>query len=402
MDLKGGYAIAILLNGAIRNDSRVIKITRSLSKTFKVFLYYINPQKCDNDLFNDQVELRGFHINDVDHHPISRHLLIHRQYRFFIEKVLQEKIPFQYVYCNDYPTLSPGVKIAKKLNAELIYDSHEIYLETVNQFYPDIKGWKGWKYKWVIYAIRRIGRSIENKLLKKARLFITTNESYAGYFGNKYGHTPEVILMNCPETRKIAKQNLIRTQFGWDDHDMIILYQGVFNKGRGLEELIQSTQYMPKHFKTVLLGFGLLEKELKQLSSKFQVDDRVFFMDKVEHSELLDYSASASIGVLILDKFNKSKELSSANKIFEYMAAGIPIIATDLPENHRIIVECECGVLINTKNPKEIAKEIGLILEDVEKMETMGINGQNAYLDRYNWEKQEEKLLNALKIPEKQ
>ena len=72
----------------------------------------------------------------------------------------------------------------------------------------------------------------------------------------------------------------------------------------------------------------------------------------VPQAELHNWTASADLGVLILEPINLSKRLALANKIFEYMAARVPILATNLPENRRILDSCKCGWLTERWEPR--------------------------------------------------
>lgn len=80
-------------------------------------------------------------------------------------------------------------------------------------------------------------------------------------------------------------------------------------------------------------------------------------------------------------------------KMFEYMAAGIPVIASDIPLWKQIIDENQCGVCVNPFDSKEIAQAINSLVENPENAEKMGYNGQQAVLQKYNWSIEEQKLI---------
>ncbi len=81
------------------------------------------------------------------------------------------------------------------------------------------------------------------------------------------------------------------------------------------------------------------------------------------------------------------------NKMFEYMSAGIPVIASDFPLWREIIEGCGCGICVDPLDPKKIAEAIDYLVDNPEIARRMGENGRKAVYDRYNWDVEEKKLL---------
>jgi len=85
------------------------------------------------------------------------------------------------------------------------------------------------------------------------------------------------------------------------------------------------------------------------------------------------------------------------NKIFEYMAAALPIVASNFPLWKEIIEGNHCGICVNPLDPKEIARVIEYLIEHPEEAKKMGENGRKAVLEKYNWENESKKLLDVYK-----
>jgi glycosyltransferase involved in cell wall biosynthesis len=83
--------------------------------------------------------------------------------------------------------------------------------------------------------------------------------------------------------------------------------------------------------------------------------------------------------------------------MFEYMAAGLPVIASDFPLWRSIIEKAKCGICVDQTNPKEIRDKIESLISDTDKLKQMGINGRKAVDEEYNWEVEENKLINFYK-----
>ena len=84
-------------------------------------------------------------------------------------------------------------------------------------------------------------------------------------------------------------------------------------------------------------------------------------------------------------------------KMFEYMAAGIPVIASDFPLYKEILKDCDCAVFVDPLNPKAIAQAVSMLLNNESKAQEMGINGKKAVLEHFNWAKVEEDLYSLYK-----
>ncbi|HEU4864490.1 MAG TPA: glycosyltransferase, partial [Candidatus Limnocylindria bacterium] len=73
------------------------------------------------------------------------------------------------------------------------------------------------------------------------------------------------------------------------------------------------------------------------------------------------------------------------NKLFQYMAAGLPVVASDFPQVREVVVGAGCGVVVDTRRPAEIARGINALLADPESARAMGERGRRAVEERFNW-----------------
>jgi glycosyltransferase involved in cell wall biosynthesis len=383
----------VLLGGGIANDGRVIRSVRAISRIARVDLLCLDARDEDRNLFDDNVEIHSLPAYDYRPAGLAGHLNLHRQFDGFAAKALSLGVSFDAVHANDFPTLKPAAEIARKTGAKLVYDSHELFLETVNQFYHPSGLVKRLAVPAIVWASRRIGRRVERRLIREVDLFLTTNPHYAEWFVANYGVPEPAIVMNVPERVEARKTDRLRERLGIPGTDRIVLYQGVMNRGRGLTSLVRSAAGFDEGIRLVLVGRGPLESQLRMFGSAPDLEGRVFFTGMVPYDELPPLTASADLGVLILSPMNLSKKLSSANKIFEYMAAGIPILATDFPENRRVVAETDSGWLVKGRNAASLALAVNGIFADPDEMRRRGENGRRAHTERYNWAREEERLL---------
>lgn len=389
--------IAILLNGEIKNDYRVIKTIETLSKHHFIDVYYVNGNsKVDQKIFNNNVVLNCFNHFSTCKVRFLQHSFFCYEFSFFQREVLKSNIKYDIVWANDLPTLYPAYKVSKKLGCRLIFDSHEIYTETINQFFPrNATGIRKILFSFIIKLMRRHGERIERKLFSSIHTFITVNQSLLNYFQTNYPVKNGVVLMNVPKLSKNTSHDLVNYNklFTWDEKSKIIIYQGYLNEGRGIQYFVEIMKNLPHYFKMVIIGSGPLKKDLQNEVNKFSLENRIRLIDTVPLNELSNYTRGAHLGINLLESFNLSKQLASPNKLFEYIHAGIPVIATNTIENAKVLKKFNVGKL--TINDSEvIANHIKNLFKEKNDQYSLGLFSSKEY---YNWGKQEELLLSILK-----
>ena len=372
--------IAVLLDGPIKNDGRVRRIIVSLSEDHQVDLYYINGSEEDSELFNSTVNLYSAHFNE---NWFIRNLFFHRKFKEIKKSFVKNNIAYDFIYCNDYPLLYTSVKLkSRNLKSQLIYDSHEIYTETINQFFPT-NTWKRLYGKPLILLNKIIHNYIEKKYVKQVDHFVTVCNSFKTYFELKFKIKNIIVLKNCPKIHSFPiKNNKLRELLNIDEKRYILLYQGYINPGRGIEKMILAAKYLP-NYSFVIIGDGYKLKSYKSIKEKNNINN-FHFIGKIPFENLLEYTASADVGVMLIQPINKSKRLTLPNKVFEYMAAGIPVLTNHLPEASSIIKEEKCGFIIDDETPEIIASQIKSI--PLNKLNELGENGQKAIQNKYNWD----------------
>ena len=143
----------------------------------------------------------------------------------------------------------------------------------------------------------------------------------------------------------------------------------------------------------VALGDGRARKALEALASELGLSDRVHFPGYVPMEELLAHTASADVGLSLIQNECPSYYYTLPNKITEYVMAGLPVVASDFPEMGRIIREYQVGETVKDPGcPQEVAAAICAVLTDPERYHEMHLNAQRA-ARVLNWENEQEKLV---------
>ena len=275
-------------------------------------------------------------------------------------------------HSNDLNTTIPGYIASRFWGTRLIYDAHEVSTDRM-----------GWKCKNLYYLLEKF-------MIRRADVVITTNETRANFFKETYKIKMPIILKNAPRFQSVKSDNRIRNKLGIPEETKIILYQGGLQPERGLENLVKSVSYI-KNVVLVFIGYGKLEELLKMLVKKEGIEHKVFFLGMIPNEELLKWTASADVGMQVLQNTCFNHYSSISNKIHEYIMAGIPMVASDLPEMKKIVEGYNVGVTVDPDDPKSISRGIRLLIQDQAKYNEFK---QNCYKASriLNWENEEDKL----------
>jgi glycosyltransferase involved in cell wall biosynthesis len=387
--------VAMLLNGPIKNDYRVIKIIETLSETHKIHLFYINGNSEEDALhFNQNVQLTAVEHSASFWVKVIRHSLFCYEFNFLKKLVLSCGEHFDCIWANDLPTLYPAYACSKEMNCKLVYDSHEIYTETINQFFPrHSTGLKKVLFQKMISFMRKHGLRTEHKIFPSVDKFLTVNESLLRHFKERNTVKEGLVIMNLPkqnQTKEIVPIDY-KEKFEWDSSAVISIYQGQLNEGRGLHLLFEAIQLLPHQFKLVVVGNGSLGDALQEWAVKQKLTERIKFIETVELSELSAYTSGADLGINLLERFNLSKEYASPNKLFEYIHSEIPVVASDTIENQRVFDTYAIGQLTGNQ-PEKIATAIQ---EVSKRKKTAFLEAILRAKSHYHWENQVE-LLNSV------
>ncbi|MFG0851051.1 glycosyltransferase family 4 protein [Pseudomonas sp. FYR_2] len=278
------------------------------------------------------------------------------------------------VHAHDVNTLPTAWLTAKLGKSHLVYDAHEI--STSREGYN---------------SFRRLVAFVEKKLMPKADGTITTTDARAKFFSRAYQVKRPTVLQNRPRFTPSCATDRIRKELGLTEQWPIILYQGGLQQGRGLEKLVQTAALVPNAY-FVLIGGGRLTQPLHQLSSAYGVQDRVHFIPTVSLSELPSYTASADIGVQPIENTCLNHYTTDSNKLFEYLTAGLPVVATNFPEIRKIVQRNEVGILVPHNDPLALAAGLNELVSNTTLRNQLAMNAR-ATASRLNWEEQESRLV---------
>lgn len=265
----------------------------------------------------------------------------------------------------DLDTILPVRCVTSIRKSYFVYDAHEYYSES-----PELDSRP---------FVKRIWEKIADFTISKTDLAYTVNNSIAKFLTDRYSQQFEVVR-NLP--RYIPSSNY---------KGSFLLYQGVLNEGRGLEQLVTAMIDI-RGCVLKIAGGGIVEKQLKKIVEENQLQDRVEFLGVISPKDLKLLTNNALIGFNLLNGQNKNYYYSLANKFFDYMMAGVPSVGMNFPEYRAINDIYGFSILIDQLNPKQIADAVNTLLSDdirLDQMRTACLTARKVL----NWEKEEQKLL---------
>ncbi|MCT7378212.1 glycosyltransferase family 4 protein [Chelativorans salis] len=278
------------------------------------------------------------------------------------------------VHAHDVNTLPTAWIAAVLSRAPLVYDAHEV--STDREGYAGFRTAVAW---------------LERRLTPRAAAMITTTEARAKFFARAYGIPRPLVLQNRPRFAAPGRTERIRRELQLQKPWPIVLYQGGLQQGRGLERLVDAAARLEKAY-FVFIGGGRLSPALEDQAKSAGLTERVRFMPTVSLDVLPSYTASADIGVQPLENTCFNHYTTDSNKLFEYMMAGLPVVASDMPEIRRIVDAHGFGMIVPPSDTTALANAIGKLIESEALRRVYAEKARHA-ASRLNWEEQEQKLV---------
>lgn len=349
-----------------RTDVRVfLKICTSLSLAGMDISLVVSDGK-GNDVVND------VKIFDVAIQSESRIMRMTKTVAAVYQKALV--LDAQIYHFHD-PELIPVGLLLKRKGKIVVFDSHEDYTSDIlhKQYIP-------------IFS--------RNLISKFYQLF----ESYAAsQFDAIVTATPKIRQVfeayGTPKAIDINNYPLLSELFDvadWSEKTIDAIFIGAISSVRGVYELIQSLDHSIDCSLTIAGTFA--NSSIQSLITGLESWDRVSYLGQVSRGQVFDLLAKSKVGVVTYLPAPNHVD-SQPNKLFEYMSAGIPVVASNFPLWREIVEENNCGICVDPKDPAAVSAAIENLLKNPSRAMELGANGRSAVISKYNWKTEEKKLL---------
>ena len=296
-----------------------------------------------------------------------------------LERVAEPADVWHGMWAGSLPVLG---RMRKRFGGRTIYDSRDIYMEARSQASA---GWPG----------KAILAALERRWARRADTVLTVNESYATVLEERLEIPRPAVVMNVPRRWAPPEPalDLIRASLGLPATARIVLYQGGLMTDRGIEECMDAILDVPDAV-LCLLGFGALRWRLTEASKVPPFLGRVFLLPAVPPGELLAWTASADVSVMMIQPTSLNHRLTTPQKLFESITAGVPVVASDLPGMATIVRSDDIGLVCDPRSAADIARSIRTLLDEAPDAAAARRTRIRELAERrYNWEAEEPVLL---------
>lgn len=245
------------------------------------------------------------------------------------------------VWANDTDTL-PGCYVASKIRGrKLVMDAHELFPEV-----PELVGRE---------RVKRVWEWIERRMMPGCDAMLTVCQSIADYYRERYG-VQMAVVRNVRGKEELRTKNeesadaINNSSFSTLHSSLkMLLYQGAVNKGRGVDWAIDALEWL-EDCRLVIAGVGDLFDEMKRYAAQKPWSGRIVFLGRLMPEELEEVTGKAAVGLVMLEDMGLSYHFALPNRIGDFVAAGVPIVVSDLPEMAQVVRKFGVGEVIEMEN----------------------------------------------------
>lgn len=278
------------------------------------------------------------------------------------------------------PELLPlGWFLQQTTGKPVVYDCHEHYADSILA--------KTWIHPRFRRLLSQLVEVVEPRISGSLSAVIGVTETQLSIFPKA------VILYNFPA--RILFEPLSSTASKSRD----LVYVGRLSEPRGVFLMLEALSLLNSRKVQLFLAGAFDNSDTKRQVERSihtkGLEQMVHLAGTIPYDQVPSYLARSKVGLVPLQPIPQYNN-AIPTKMFEYMACGLPVVASDLPPIRRFIGSLDCGFLVQPGSPEAFAEAILYLLDHPEQAQQMGHNGRAAFLEQYNWESAEEKKLLTL------
>lgn len=300
-------------------------------------------------------------------------------------KVLRERGFDVIQICNPPDILFLNALPYKLIGKKLVFDHHDVCPELfVAKF-----GRKGWLFQIMLFA--------EMLTIRSADVVISANETFRKIAMERCRKATQdvVTVYSIPDRRyirKVAPNLALRQRVR-----LVLGYVGIISDQDGVDHIVRMLHHLMadhgcREIRVVIVGDGPALAQVRQLANDLALTQHIVFTGYLRGEKLLSALSAFDIGI-IPDPVNEYNDKISMNKVFEYTALGLPVVAYNLTETRRLLGEC--AEYADDTTPAALAQACLRLINDEGLREERGQSGRALAAERFDWEREREKYVAA-------
>jgi len=318
-------------------------------------------------------------IDGVEIIPLSRfpNRLVRIGWGTWLAGWLAYRLRSDLYHFHDPELLPVGLMLRRLTRVPVIYDVHEDHSQ------------KFLSKAWIPKPLRRWASYAVNWLEGRAADQLDGFVAAAGHIANRFPPAKTRVVRNYPSLSVLTLISEDRRRYS-GNYDLI--YTGGWTDYRGIYQIVQALGHVrTPQTRLILLG-SRVHPYVEEAARRLPGYARVRYIGRVSYREMFSYLNKAAVG-LVCNQPVYDYQRALPNKLFEYMAAGLPVIASNFDLWKDIVEGDECGMTVDPTSPLQIAAAVDDLLAHPEIRRIMGRNGQQAVRAKYNWERESRALL---------
>jgi glycosyltransferase involved in cell wall biosynthesis len=331
----------------------------------------------------------GFHVTVVGPHPQDTveelvHIRAVKKYRSRIARMTRTVWHvFQHakeldadVYHFHDPELILVALLLRSSGKNVVYDIHEDYPKDIL--------FKSYLPRWSRGAVARLAEHFEKAACRHLSAIVSVTPSIAARLQASNPRT--IVLYNYPYPEELIGEDPAL----WKDRKLAATYVGTITPQRGISQIVRAMELLSDSLEATLEIAG---DHMPEPVMKLKGWSRVRFHGPLDQPNTYRLLRQARVGLMCQHPIPPFLE-SIPVKLFEYMGAGLPVVASDFPLWRTMLDDLQCAIFVDPFNVREIARAIEYLLTHPHEAEEMGRRGQAAVMDHLNWNTQAPKLVN--------
>jgi glycosyltransferase involved in cell wall biosynthesis len=366
--------IAVLVSNDLNHDQRVLKTCATLAaEGWKPIL--IGREMPESKPLEVPFEAHRMRL------PFQRGAWFYASLQLGLLRALK-RARVDAVWANDLDTLLPAFMVSRAQGLPLVYDSHEYFTEAA--------GLTGRPFQ------RGVWLRLERAIFPRLAAVITVNDGIADAYLERYpnarGGRP-LVVRNMPRkrTQEVEKSERWRQRLGIPEHAPFLILQGAYlDKDRGVVQAVNALREQASWY-LVVVGAG---EEWEWAQTQVDaLEGRLIVLPKMPFDALCGLTASADVGLSLDQGVHGNYVMSLPNKLFDYIHAGIPVVASPIAEVTRIIEWWGIGHVVQDSTPEGIAAAVEVVLAQP-RTQWQSVCSKAAHA--LHWEAEEANIVQAL------